>query len=78
MDYDKFAVFINAVNSGKKEKKSQAFYFDSENNITTKEKATSVIIREIDENGNVTNETFATIKDNENSENDIEEHKKIK
>ena len=54
-------------------KRSEIFYFDSDGNITTKEKAVRAIIKEYDESGNVVKEIFGRITPQEKSASSFEE-----
>ena len=53
---------------------SEIYFFDNEGNETTKENATRLIIRELDKDGNLINETFGTCNQKQN----IEEQQKNK
>ena len=43
---------------------TRIYYLDANNNIVNKEEATHFIVQELDENGNLINETFGYTKEN--------------
>lgn len=47
------------------ENKSEIYYFDDNDKMVDKEKATKAIIRELDENGNLVREIFGVINHDE-------------
>lgn len=57
--------------------KSDIFYFDDEDKMVDKEKATHAIVREYDDNGNLVHETFVKFNQVENSNELSEEDLKL-
>lgn len=59
-----------------KKRRSEIFYFDEKGNTVDKVHAVKAIVREYDENGELVNETFANISEEESSLEKEEEHRK--
>ncbi len=59
-----------------KNRKSEIFYFDEKGNTVDKVHAVKAIVREYDENGELINETFANIGEEESEKEKGEEHRK--